>query len=181
MSFFFFLSGVLFFLSFLVHLLLKSPRVHKFLPKSVSACFFTFLLRGRKRGQARAGSAQGPGRRADLRLSTSPGVAGGGRPRAASRAPHPPRGAAPGWTRTWLELQLEQEALHWKVAGAWAWHSEEPRTFRPVCKASRRGTTGPGAGHQRGARPTFATSYAPRRPATPTPLAPAGPQTAKGS
>lgn len=87
-----------------------------------------------------------------------------------------PGGAAPGWTRTWLEKPPEPEALPLGRCGGWGsargqcqGTRRQPGTFRPVCEAGRRRTMGPGVGRQRRARPTSATSYAPLRPAAPTP------------
>lgn len=168
----------LFFLSFSFHLLLKSPRVHKCLPRSVSACFLASPPTGRNGGQ-RAGSrgAGGPPRRSQR-----------SRPRAAPRAPHRP-GAAPGGTRTWLERRREQEAPPREVAGpglragAVTRRSEEPRTSGPVGKAAGGGQGGRGLV----TRGVPALHWPPPTPLGAPPLlpgpllAPAAPQTAKGS
>lgn len=101
--------------------------------------------------------------------------AGRGR-RAASRAPRSPRGASPGWTRTWLGQPPEQEALplgrcggQGSARGQCQGTHRNPGTFRPVCEAGWRRTMELGVGRQRRALPTLATSYAPLRPAAPTP------------
>lgn len=51
----------IFFLSSSFHPLLKSPRVHKFLPRSVSACFLASLPKGRNWGQHGRAAGRVPG------------------------------------------------------------------------------------------------------------------------
>lgn len=164
------------------HLLLKSPRVHKCLPRSVSACFCTFLPRGRNRGQRAAGRVPGGGR--PPRLSAPPRAASGAAP-GLHPAPHPPRGAPPGWTRTWWEPRREREG-----AGAGAARGVRdaalggsPRV-RARLQSQRAEDSGAGAGSREACPPRLChlpRSAAPRH-TYPAPLrAPAGPQTARGS
>lgn len=165
-------------------------RVHKFhtWSLSISLCLFLhFLPEGQKWGAGTgwqwAGSRGGgwtSGSAAPRQEEPT-----SGEQRAARQAPRSPRGAAPSWTRTWLERPPQQEAQPeplGRCAGRGSARGQSralggrgnPGMFRPVCKADQGRTMGPGV-VSRGAPPHLCRhlrSSAPR-PTSSTHSAPA--------